>query len=253
MNNLVGQEFYNNYGEKAIVIEHDGYAHITIKSTNGYIRNVSFQKLKEKNWKTPYALTNRNKGYIGEGKYSSKINDIKTPEYLAWNGMLDRCYCDHSKKHKAYVGCSVCDEWLNFQNFAEWYNDNLWNCDERIAVDKDILHKGNKIYTPENCIIVPAKINSIFTKSEAIRGEYYIGVEPRDNNKFRGVFNIQTMERYKRKYSKFFDTPEEAFYWYKEAKEQYIKDVANLYKSKYPEFPQKLYDAMYAYEVEITD
>ena len=40
---------------------------------------------------------------------------------------------------------------------------------------------------------------------------------------------------------------------YKKAKEQYIKQVADEYKAEYPEFPQKLYDAMYAYEVEITD
>lgn len=50
-----------------------------------------------------------------------------------------------------------------------------------------------------------------------------------------------------------FSTPEEAFYAYKQAKESYIKQVADEYKSKYPNFPKKLYDAMYSYEVEITD
>jgi hypothetical protein len=51
----------------------------------------------------------------------------------------------------------------------------------------------------------------------------------------------------------FFDTPEEAFNAYKQAKEAYIKEVANTYKEKYSQFPQKLYDAMMRYEVEITD
>ena len=46
---------------------------------------------------------------------------------------------------------------------------------------------------------------------------------------------------------------EEAFKLYKNSKENNIKQVADQYKQKYPNFPQKLYDAMYSYEVEITD
>ena len=47
-------------------------------------------------------------------------------------------------------------------------------------------------------------------------------------------------------------------YWndwltYKQAKEQYIKEVADEYKSKYPQFPQKLYEAMHNYKIEIDD
>ena len=44
--------------------------------------------------------------------------------------------------------------------------------------------------------------------------------------------------------------PEEAFRAYKQFKEDYIKQVADEYKDK---IPQKLYDAMYNYKVDITD
>ena len=47
-----------------------------------------------------------------------------------------------------------------------------------------------------------------------------------------------------------YKTPEEAFAAYKTFKEQRIKQVANEYRDK---IPQKLYDAMYRWEVEITD
>ena len=47
-----------------------------------------------------------------------------------------------------------------------------------------------------------------------------------------------------------FNTPEEAFYAYKQFKENYIKEVADEYKDR---IPQMLYEAMYRYEVEITD
>ena len=43
---------------------------------------------------------------------------------------------------------------------------------------------------------------------------------------------------------------EEAFYSYKQIKEDYIKQMADEYKDK---IPRKLYDAMYKWEVEITD
>ena len=46
------------------------------------------------------------------------------------------------------------------------------------------------------------------------------------------------------------DLSEEAFKSYKTFKEKYIKQVADEYKDK---IPKKLYDAMYRYEVEITD
>ena len=45
-----------------------------------------------------------------------------------------------------------------------------------MAIDKDILYKGNKIYCPEKCIFVPFSINSLFTKRQNRRGDYPIGV-----------------------------------------------------------------------------
>ena len=48
----------------------------------------------------------------------------------------------------------------------------------------------------------------------------------------------------------YFETPKEAFQAYKVAKENYIKQVADEYKDK---IPYRLYEAMYNYEVEITD
>lgn len=47
-----------------------------------------------------------------------------------------------------------------------------------------------------------------------------------------------------------YGTPEQAFQAYKKFKESYIKQVADEYKDKIPE---KLYEALYKYEVEIDD
>lgn len=69
--------------------------------------------------------------------------------------MIKRCYNQKCLlKDNTYRGCSVCDEWLNFQNFGEWYDENYYEVpNEVMDLDKDILHKGNKIYSPDNCVL----------------------------------------------------------------------------------------------------
>jgi hypothetical protein len=185
-------------------------------------------------------------GFFGYGKYNYK-DHYKI--YKSWSHMITRCY-DHkySDTFPTYKGCSVCEEWLNFQNFAQWYESNMW-LDTQHYLDKDILVKGNKIYNPYTCVLVNNHINCIFTKCNFVRGKYPIGVSV-DNRS--GSFRAYTFDGGKRS-MKYCKSIEEAFNTYKTSKENNIKQIADSYKSKYPNFPQKLYDAMYSYQVEITD
>ena len=69
------------------------------------------------------------------------------------------CYDENElKKEPSYIGCKVCEEWLNFQNFARWIYDNKYECDD-LELDKDLLIKGNKIYSPNTCCLLPHEIN----------------------------------------------------------------------------------------------
>ena len=169
--------------------------------------------------------------------------------------MLRRCY--DSKFHKnqpTYVNCFVCKEWLNFQNFADWYYENYYEIEgEVMCLDKDILIKGNKIYSPDTCMFVPKLINGLFTKHTKTRGDYPIGVSyNKRDKKFISQCCVYNRKERKTKSKNLgsYNTPEEAFKVYKEYKEKYIKEVADYYKDK---IPKKLYDAMYKYEIEITD
>lgn len=165
--------------------------------------------------------------------------------------MLRRCY---SAKYQAtrptYIGCSVCEEWLNFQNFAKWYDDNYYevesNSKRGMNLDKDILNKGNKIYCPEFCVFVPDRVNLLFIKVDAIRGNLPIGVNKESKNKYSSHYSNGN----KQEQLGLFNTPEEAFNAYKIHKEAFIKYVANEYKNIIPE---RLYNGLYRYEVYITD
>ena len=112
-------------------------------------------------------------------------------------------------------------------------------------LDKDILFKGNKIYSPETCCFIPREINQIFPKRDLKRGEYPIGVTRK-----RGKFSAQLSTKDFNKNLGVFNTPEEAFQAYKSAKESYIKEVADKWKDQ---IEPRVYQAMYNYQVEITD
>ena len=154
--------------------------------------------------------------------------------------MLQRCYDNKTQeKYPTYKGCQVCEEWHNFQNFAKWFEENYYEVEgENIDIDKDILCKGNKIYSPQTCVLSPHKINSLFVNRKNDRGNYPIGVCKGKNKIKKSCY----LSRY--------NTSEEAFQSYKQAKENYIKQVADEYKDKIPEI---LYKAMYKYKVNIND
>ena len=165
--------------------------------------------------------------------------------------MLVRCY--DKEKHKergTYEECTVCEEWLCFQNFAEWYDLNYYQCgNEEMHIDKDILLKGNKKYCSQYSIFVPSTINELFTKTDKLRGNCPIGVCYREeDNIYLAFCNSNIID--KRKYLGSFSNELDAFKVYKSYKEYIIKQVAYKYKDK---IPTKLYKALLKYEVEITD
>ena len=167
--------------------------------------------------------------------------------------MLMRCYYPkYQEKYPTYKGCEVEDYLLNFQHMCKWLDENYYEVPgERVCLDKDILHKGNKIYSRETCIFVPQRINLLFTKRDNSRGDNPIGVSDLPSGNYR----VDCNNGYgKLVYLGVYSTKEEAFKIYKEYKENVIKETIDSYEGKIPEpFYSKLRIAMYNYEVEIYD
>lgn len=236
-----GEEKINNFGSKMYIIEYKNNKDITVyfPEYNCYVYNKKYKDWISGKIKCPYERRAYSKGYIGEGEYDS----IKNKDaYDKWYDMLVRCYSD---KYIAYENAYVCDEWLNFQNFAKWYYDNYYEIQgEQMELDKDILNKGNKVYSPDNCIFAPKTINLIFIKKKIN------GTRGLTKDKSRNKYKVQINKHGRHINLGRYETIEEAFKVYKEAKEKYIKEVAKEYKQK---IPNKLYIAMMEYEVEITD
>jgi hypothetical protein len=183
-------------------------------------------------------------GYFGQGEYSSKAHPLI---YHVWYNMLRRCYhyCAQNKD-LSYVGCTVCRQWQCFQNFCEWYLSQKHHDQEGMDIDKDILKRGNKVYSPKYCSLVPYEINVLFTKSNRTRGEFLIGVSRRKNGKFVTHCNVEG----KGKYLGQFNTELEAHRAYKEAKEAEIKRVAREWKIY---LDREVYLALLKYKVGKND
>ena len=188
---------------------------------------------------------------ITGNKYPCRINGVLTKEYRAWQNMIARCY---KKTNDVYEDVICCNEWLLYDNFYEWLhkqeNFNKWLNGYRWCVDKDILIKGNKIYSPETCCLVSFSINMLFAKRNKKRGDLPIGVCFENyTQKYlahcnTGGNNGVNLGRY--------DSPKEAFCQYKDYKEQQIKQVATKeYNEK--NITSKCYKAMMNYTVDIND
>lgn len=95
------------------------------------------------------------------------------PFYSIWKSMLARVYGKTIKiKQPKYALTSVCDDWLTFSNFRAWMQTQDWEGKE---LDKDIITRGNKVYSPDQCCFVTQLINLFVLERDASRGAYPIG------------------------------------------------------------------------------
>jgi len=249
--NRIGENSINKQGLKMKIIEYRRNDDITVKFEDDYACESQYVLFQKGSIKNPYFRETQGVGYIGEGKYKPSINNKLTIQYKYWMSMFYRCYNeDYHKKENTYIDCFVCEEWHNYQSFGKWFDENYYEIENEVMqIDKDILIKGNKIYSPKNCVFVPRSINNLFVKNDKVRGKYPIGVTER-NNGYQARLNKNTKDIKLRISLGVFDTPQQAFNAYKIAKENYIKKVANDYKGK---IPNNLYNAMINYKVEMTD
>lgn len=249
--NRIGEINYNKFGSKMKIIEYRKANDIDVyfEEYDWTYYHTQYHNFLSGSISCPYEPRVYGIGYLGEGIYKYKKNGKLTKCYNVWNNMLMRCYSENFQiKNLSYKDCEVCKEWLNFQRFSEWFENNYYEIEgQKMQLDKDIINKGNKIYSPSNCVFVPQRINELFIKSNKIRGNLPIGVcWSKDENKFIAQVSLNNkpfkIGRFK--------TKEEAFQSYKNIKEKIIKEIAEEYK---PYIPKELYEAMYRYEVEITD
>ena len=261
-----GKTNVSNEGCIMKIVEYNNRYDIVIEfqDEHKYRVHTQYKAFKKGNCKNPFYPSAHGHGYLGVDKEGivPKISEFKddkrinTWEYNKWQNMLQRCFNNKCKeKYPTYKSVTCCKRWLCFANFLEDFevlkNEYNWSEDEKLNLDKDILHKNNKIYSLENCILVPDYINSLFVKNDTKRGSYPAGVSYHKRaKKYQARCNVNGKLISLGLYS----TPEGAFNAYKTAKEQEIKRIANDCTSKgFITKSSRLYNAMMSYQVEFND
>lgn len=167
----VGDEFKNKYGTVVEVVETSKEGHrlvytIQVKGTDFKIK-MQGSHLKALRFKTPYCPSVYGKGYMGVGSFFCRHPDGSLSKaYSVWANIIKRCYTSYESDPKriTYENAVVCDEWLNYQNFAAWYTTNtekFYENNVEPKIDKDLLSAEfrGELYSPETCCIVPNIIN----------------------------------------------------------------------------------------------
>jgi len=169
--------------------------------------------------------TNRSLVYgVGINDYIGYISVHGKPlkSYKCWVRVLERCYDPkYKKKNPSYNDVAICDEWIKFSNFKEWFDKNYVDGYE---IDKDILVQGNKVYSPDTCCFVPRRINTLLLNKQRTNTSGVIGVTYKDNA-YVATGHIDG----KKKHFGRFKTPEDASAAYVRAREQYSTKVVTEY------------------------
>jgi hypothetical protein len=192
---------------------------------------------------------------LNDQTYAAKQEDgTYDKSYKLWVGMLERCYSKTLHiKYPAYAHCSVYGEFKHYTYFREWccVQEGYKRQDSNgryYQLDKDILVKGNKVYSEDTCIFIPPALNLILIKNDAIRGQYPVGIHKQTiGDKY--IVHAPD-ENGKRVYCGSFVTVEEAFLTYKKLKESWIRKLTESYKGS---IDNRAYEALMNYQVEITD
>ena len=215
----------------------------------GYETVARLDHIKSGEVKDPYVPSVHGIGVTGT-KYQSTSNGVETKEYMLWKSMLERCYSDsaYQKKRPTYKDCEVSENFKSYKYFYEWCNKQIGFDVKGFDLDKDLLVKGNKVYSENTCVFIPREINQVLTKCTASRGKHLIGVcWSKTANAFKAMVRIN---KGKQEFLGYFKTEIEAFKAYKEAKESFIKEQAEKWKSQ---IDIRAYNALMNYTVEITD
>lgn len=216
--------------------------------TTGYRKVAEMKEVKTGSIKDPYSPSIYGVGILGT-KYPTMVNGVITKEYILWNHMLERCYSNtYQKKHPTYIGCEASENFKSFEYFYEWCHRQVGFGNEGWHLDKDLLTKGDKVYSENTCVFLPQEINKVLTKREVSRGNHLIGV-CWCNTKKAFVARV-SKNKGKQEFLGRFKTEIEAFNAYKQAKEAFVKEQANKWKSQ---IDDRAYNALMNYTVEITD
>lgn len=226
-NDCVGKIFPTNSSGNIIILEYVNYLTVRVKFINSgsecltTMTQVLKGTVKDRSIPTVYGH-----GILGN-VYSSKIDGRPTHEYTIWHHMLRRCYNEtYHSVNPSYSDCIASQNFLHYTYFYEWCQRQIGFNNEGWELDKDLLIKGNKVYSEDTCVFLPKEINQALITRYMYTSEYPTGVFITKTGRFQAQYSVGGVKTHVGIY----DEPLEAFLAYKQAKEQYLQYLAYKYE-----------------------
>ena len=241
-------DFFDTANGICEVVDYKSVYKVTVRFDDGYEATTSAGHIREGVVGHPMRPITYGVGYFGVGDFILK-DGMNRKAYNKWSAMLQRCYDleYQDERNPTYKGCSVSEEWMCFQNYAKDYYEMLGN-NSTWDLDKDILIRGNKIYSRETCVALPRELNVLTVGSDAARGEYPKGVCWKTaQQKFHAYCSNGTGKQIHLGY---YDDSYIAWTKYKVFKENHIKTLATKWQDQ---IDPRAYQALMNYEVLIAD
>lgn len=110
--------------------------------------NVNLGDLRSGGTKSCGCYRRENTAIIGKTAKRVTHGDTGSRLYRIWNAMKDRCLRESDNAYQWYGnrGISICNEWLEYQEFKAWAVANGYG--DKLTIDR-IDNDGN--YEPSNC------------------------------------------------------------------------------------------------------
>jgi len=125
----------------------------------------------------------------------------------------------------------ICEEWLNFQNFEEWYEENYIN---NWIICTNLFEDENLKCSKENTYFLPVVIRRNMYKTK--------GVYKRKSGNYSAAFNGLKLGTFK--------TKKEAIEKYREVKTKYFLELILKHKEN---IPLNLYNKLNNYKIEVYE
>lgn len=224
----IGDRFETNQCGTCEVVSYENQTKVGVRFLNTGKETICRAKVLRKGGVLDkYAPLLHNTGFIGVGKYTTRVNNEKTKAYHSWARIIKRCYQTTCKDYPIYggAGVTVDKEWHNFQNFAEWFYKEPHSQRDGYKLDKDLMVFGSKIYSEGTCSFVSNRVNCILNLNYNLKNKLPIGVTFDINcRKYRTNSHLENRVVYRGCY----DCPDIAFDAYCKYKYEVIKDLAEL-------------------------
>ena len=249
-NKYLNKTYTNKQGLNYKIVHYNTYYNIIVMFDSGYIKSATMKEVKRNAIKDKLSPSVYGVGIVGI-RYNTKVDGKHAIEYGTWKNMLRRCYSEKCRqKFQSYNDCTVSENFKKYSYFYEWSNKQVGfngvdGTGNPFHLDKDLLVKGNKIYSETTCVFLPLEINIALAIKDSKHKKFHVGVR-KNRNKYESVCCINS----KSTYLGLFNTEIEAFNAYRQTKESYLKELAEKWKD---EIDERAYNALMNYQVEITD